>query len=99
MLTHHVGDSLLISNSSSAACSLRRGSMVLVPQDDAPSGALLEASTIDELWHDYTSILIDQPISVEALKSLGREYPNRWREIPNIPELMERVPWMLWDDN
>ena len=57
-----------------------------------------EASTIDELWHDYTSILIDQPIPVEVLKSLGRGYPNRWREIPNIPELMERLPWNQWDD-
>ena len=58
-----------------------------------------EASTIDELWHDYTSILIDQPISEQALQNLGREYPNRWREIPNIPELMERLPWILWDDD
>ena len=57
-----------------------------------------EGNTIDALWHDYTSILIDQPIPVEELESLGRGYPNRWREIPNIPELMERLPWQQWDD-
>ena len=57
-----------------------------------------EGNTIDALWHDYTSILIDQPIPVEVLKSLGRGYPNRWREIPNIPELIQRLPWNQWDD-
>ena len=31
---------------------------------------------INALWHDYTSILIDQPIPAKALKSLGRGYPN-----------------------
>ena len=55
-------------------------------------------SAIDALWRDYTSILIDQPIPVEAKKSLGRRYLNRWREIPNIPELMEKLPWNQWDD-
>ena len=71
---------------------LASGVIVLRSVDQA------DASAIDALWHDYTSILIDQPMPPGVKESLRRGYPNRWREIPNIPELMEKLPWNQWDD-
>ena len=53
---------------------------------------------IDALWHDYTSILIDQPMPRDVELSIGSQYRDRWREIPKIPELMNRLPWEQWDD-
>ena len=58
-----------------------------------------KANDIDALWHDYTSILIDQPMPRDVeLSDIGERYRDRWREIPNIPELMNRLPWEQWDD-
>ena len=82
----------------SDACPIGGGSLPPTSSFFALSFDQTEGNAIDALWYDYTSILIDQPIPVEVLKSLGRGYPNRWREIPNIPELMERLPWNQWDD-
>ena len=56
-----------------------------------------EANAIDALWHDYTSILIDQPMPRDVELSIGSRHRDRWREIPNIPELMSRLPWEQWD--
>lgn len=57
-----------------------------------------KSKNIDELWHDYTSKLIDQPIPERVKKLVRDQYPYKWREIPNIPELMIRLPWQQWDD-
>ena len=53
----------------------------------------------DKLWHDYTSMLVDQPIPREVKKRLGNRYPYKWREIPNIPQLIDKLPWEQWDDD
>jgi len=58
---------------------------------------------IEALWHDYTSVLIDQPLPKEVKKRLDNRFPNagqgnKWREIPNIPELLNCLPWQQWDD-
>ena len=57
-----------------------------------------QANAIEALWHDYTSILIDQPMPRDIVPSIGTRRRVRWREIPNIPELMEQLPWEQWDD-
>ena len=47
-----------------------------------------EANAIDALWHDYTSILVDQPMPRDVELIVGSRYQDRWREIP----------WEQWDD-
>ena len=58
-----------------------------------------ELIAIDKLWYDYTSMLVDQPTPREVKERLGNQYPYKWREIPNIPALMDRIPWEQWDDD
>ena len=58
-----------------------------------------ESIDVDKLWHDYTSILVDQPIPGEVKERVGNRYPYKWREIPNIPDLMNQLPWEQWDDD
>jgi hypothetical protein len=58
-----------------------------------------ELIDIDKLWYDYTSILVDQPIPRDVEKRLGNKYRNKWREIPNILELMNRLSWDQFDDD
>ena len=62
--------------------------------DTKPSGHrdIEEKRSLSAVTTDAGSLVL------EAKKSLGRRYLNRWREIPNIPELMEKLPWNQWDD-